>query len=147
MESRKFPDLIVAASLEQASRARENVAALSERLWQSQIFGCPRRPQQLPDLSLRGPEGPWQSREGSYDSAGSILLSSIVLRDSHVASLLGMTNLGALHVQRECLHICNCPWRSLTAATDAIGLYVFIGSLYELPVPSRDCHGPSGASQ
>ena len=35
-----------------------------------------------------------------------------------------MTNLGALHVHRECLHICNCQWRSLSAATDAIGLYV-----------------------
>ena len=28
-----------------------------------------------------------------------------------------MTNLGALHVHRECLHICNCQWRSLSAAT------------------------------
>ena len=26
------------------------------------------------------------------------------------------------------------------AATDAIGFYVFIGTLYELEVPSRDCH-------
>ena len=30
--------------------------------------------------------------------------------------------------------------RSLSAATDAIGWYVFIGTLYELEVPSRDCH-------
>ena len=27
----------------------------------------------------------------------------------------------------------------MSAATDAIGLYVFIGTLYELEVPSRDC--------
>ena len=51
-----------------------------------------------------------------------------------------MTNLGALHVHRECLHICNCQWRSLSAATDAIGLCVFIDALCELQVPSRDCH-------
>ena len=61
--------------------------------------------------------------------------------------------------RRECTEICNCPWRSLpvmgtphryggraandcavTAATDAIGFYVIIGSLYGLQVPSRDCH-------
>ena len=28
----------------------------------------------------------------------------------------------------------------MTAATDAIGFYVIIGSLYGLQVPSRDCH-------
>ena len=40
------------------------------------------------------PTGPWQSREGSYVFAIAYLLSTMVLRDSHVASLLGMTNLG-----------------------------------------------------
>ena len=39
---------------------------------------------------------PWQSREGSYDFADSFPTIRPVLRDSHVASLLGMTNLGAL---------------------------------------------------
>ena len=34
---------------------------------------------------------------------------------------------------------CRCARRSLSAATDAIGLYVFIVNLYELQVPSRDC--------
>ena len=47
----------------------------------------------------------WQSREGSYDFAGSTLLSSIVLRDSHVASLLGMTNLGASRHKIHALNI------------------------------------------
>ena len=42
--------------------------------------------------------------------------------------------------RREYPKICSCQWRSLTAATDAIGFYVFIGTLYELEVPSRDCH-------
>ena len=64
-----------------------------------------------------------------------------------------------------CCKTCDCQWRSLTAATDAIGFYVFIDtryesfvrsrerhaaplqwctpfndSRYELEVPSRDCH-------
>ena len=60
---------------------------------------------------------------------------------------LAMTNLEALHIRRECLHICNCPWRSLSAATDAIGAYHFNGGLCESPVPSRDCHGRKAPSQ
>ena len=58
-----------------------------------------------PELSLRGGQRPtWrpereargsalgvQSREGSYVFAIAYLLSTMVLRDSHVASLLGMT--------------------------------------------------------
>ena len=48
-----------------------------------------------------------------------------VLRDSHVASLLGMTNLEALHGRRRRSITRRPPWRSLTAATDAIGRYVF----------------------
>ena len=36
------------------------------------------------DLSLRGGRRPtWQSREGSYVFAGSVLLSTPVLRDCH----------------------------------------------------------------
>ena len=42
--------------------------------------------------------------------------------------------------RREYPEICSCQWRSLSAATDAIGFYVFIGTLCELEVPSRDCH-------
>ena len=46
-------------------------------------------------LSLRGGRRPtWQSREGSHDFAGSALLSTPVLRDCHVASLLAMTRQG-----------------------------------------------------
>ena len=38
--------------------------------------------------------------------------------------------------RRNCFKICNCQWRSVSAATDAIGLCVFAGSLYELQVPA-----------
>ena len=61
--------------------------------------------------------------------------------------LPAMTNPGALCGRRYSPEICDCPWRSLTAATDAIGSCVFIDSRYELQVPTRDCHGPFGASQ
>ena len=37
---------------------------------------------------------------------------------------------GNLHGRRNCFKICNCQWRSLSAATDAIGFYRFNGSLY-----------------
>ena len=48
-----------------------------------------------PELSLRGGRRPtWQSREGSCVFAVAFLLSNRVLRDSHVASLLGMTRQG-----------------------------------------------------
>ena len=50
------------------------------------------------------PKGPWQSREGSHDFVGTCLLSTRVLRDFHVASLPGMTNLG---VSRHKIHTSN----------------------------------------
>ena len=64
----------------------------------------------------------WQSREGSYVFAGSILSFNRVLRDSHVASLLGMTRQGnAVVHQRSPAVECFRTRRSLSAATDAIG--------------------------
>ena len=39
-----------------------------------------------------------------------------------------------------CHDHCRSAWRSLSAATDAIGRCVFIDTLHELEVPSRDCH-------
>ena len=102
---------------------------------------------------------PWQSREGSYVFAGSILLFNRVLRDSHVASLLGMTNLGT---SRHKIHTSNIaslqgahypqgarrirkaakpptaaqgtPLQSNLAAR-AVG-----DGLYGLQLPPRDCH-------
>ena len=56
--------------------------------------------------------------------------------------LLAMTNLGALHVRHECLHLCSCQRRSLTAATDAIGACRFNGSRYETTVRHRASRTP-----
>ena len=63
-----------------------------------------------------------------------------VLRDCHVASLLAMTHQGSAAVD-QCPPAVElpCTRRSLSAATDAIGRCVFIDTLHELEVPSRDC--------
>ena len=74
-----------------------------------------------PELSLRGGQRPtWrpereargsalgvQSREGSSVFAGVSLLSGRILRDSHVASLLGMTNLRASRHRMRIADIAN----------------------------------------
>ena len=86
------------------------------------------------------PKGPWQSRSTRPDNKMAPAKTQLPARDSHVASLLGMTNLGALRGRRSHSITCQPARRSLGAATDAIGWYVFIGTLYELEVPSRDCH-------
>ena len=46
----------------------------------------------LPICHCEGALRPWQSRGGSCNFAGSVLLSGRVLRDCHVASLLAMTH-------------------------------------------------------
>ena len=86
------------------------------------------------------PQEPWQSRSTRLEHRKAPAKSQLPPRDSHVASLLGMTNLGALRGRRSHSITCQPARRSLGAATDAIGWYVFIGTLYELEVPSRDCH-------
>ena len=93
-----------------------------------------------PTCHCEAPKGPWQSRRTRLDNRSLPAKTQPVAGDSHVASLLGMTNLGALHVHRECLHICNCQWRSLSAATDAIGAHHFIDTRYGLRVQRRERH-------
>ena len=67
----------------------------SERLAGWQVIGQHHRKCKGFELSLRGGQRPtWQSREGSCVFAVAFLLSNRVLRDSHVASLLGMTRQG-----------------------------------------------------
>ena len=69
------------------------------------------------------------------------LESGSVLRDCHVASLLAMTRQGSAVVHQRSPAV-ELPYtrRSLSAATDAIGFHVLSPALYELQVPSRDCH-------
>ncbi len=109
-----------------------------------------------PNCRCEGALRPWQSREGSYVFAGSILLFKRVLRDSHVASLLGMTNLGT---SRHKIHTSNIAslqgahypqWHASVRRQSRQRLRSerryrrnwsvhFIDALYELQVPSRDC--------
>ena len=48
-------------------------------------------------------------------------------------------NSGGVTPQNPCATCCWPAWRSLSAATDAIGAHRFNSSLYRLQVPSRDC--------
>ena len=75
-----------------------------ERHWQLQIPAHSADRTGSRNCHCEGALRPWQSREGSYVFAGSILLFNRVLRDSHVASLLGMTNLGT---SRHKIHTSN----------------------------------------
>ena len=128
---------------------------------------------QPPNLSLRGGRRPtWQSREGSCDFAdgfpvvrpcsarlprrfaprndtsGAFTIITIGCSDrQHCAGAGCPLPYNGVCGRRQYAQICCCQRRSPTAATDAIGFYVFNGSLYELQVPSRDCHGSCGASQ
>ena len=62
--------------------------------------------------------------------------------------LLAMTRQGNAVVHQRPPAIEYSPTRrSGNAAADAIGQYVFIDTLYELQVPSRDCHGREAPSQ
>ena len=45
-------------------------------------------------------------------------------------------------VRRKYSEICECHWRSLSAATDAIGAHHFNGGLYGLQVQRREGHVP-----
>ena len=118
------------------------------------------------------PTGPWQSHAGSCDFAdgfpvvrpcsarlprrfaprndtsGAFTIITIGCSDrQHCAGAGCPLPYNGVCGRRQYAQICCCQRRSLTAATDAIGFYVFNGSLYELQVPSRDCHGSCGASQ
>ena len=46
---------------------------------------------------------------------------------------------GSIAPLNSCHQYCQPAWRSLSAATDAIGRCVFIDTLHELEVSSRDC--------
>ena len=97
------------------------------------------------------PTGPWQSREGSCVFADSFptMWPGTVRLPRRFAPRNDTSGEREVH-QRLCAVECPCTRRSLSAATffsraaaaatDAIGRCVFIGTLNELEVPSRDCH-------
>ena len=136
------------------------VAALSERHGGLQyaphcLYGA-----RLSDLSLRGAK-----RRGNLAAHGRITENSsaksqlpsrdctqghfLALRAQGATAPLGPRNdkLEGIAPQNPCSICCQLAWRSLSAATDAIGAHHFNGGLYELQVPSRDCHGREAPSQ
>ena len=79
-------------SLYKAAAREKNVAALPERpVGTSNWYRTSLKREWPPICHCEGASRLWQSREGSHDFVGTCLLSTRVLRDSHVASLLGMT--------------------------------------------------------
>ena len=102
-------------SLYKAAAREKNVAALRERLagWQylrHKFIGATppslslrggQRPTRRPEREARGSALGVQSREGSYVFAGAFLLSTPVLRDCRVASLLAMTIRGPVPFYRQ----------------------------------------------
>ena len=93
----------------------------------------------LPNLSLRGGRRPtWQSRRTMVDNRWASAKTKPLAGDSHVASLLGMTHQGS-----AVMHQCPCAvessraWRSLSAATDAIGVYIFSAACTSPRLPRR----------
>ena len=78
------------------------------------------------------------------------LLSGRVLRDCHVASLLAMTRQGgtAMGTVRRTELAVLLPLRGRAGHAPPLqGQCGFNGGRCESAVPSRDCHGPFGASQ
>ena len=95
----------------------------SERHWQLQIPAHSADRTGSRNCHCEGALRPWQSREGSYVFAGSAQLSGQVLRDSHVASLLGMTRQASAAVH-QCLSAVECsPYWAVTDRR-----YIFLSS-------------------
>ena len=127
------------------------VAALSERHGGLQyaphcLYGA-----RLSDLSLRGAKRRGNLAEPDRTTGKSSAKSQLPSRDCTPRALpraqgatapLGPRNdkLGGIAPNNLCRNYCQPVRRSGNAATDAIGAHHFNGGLYELQVPSRDCH-------
>ena len=105
-------------------------------------------PRHHPDVSFRGAKrrGALSAKREEVPLGCNLAVPSRItgysrrIRQPYATGCRGRRPLQGACGRRESPEICNCRRRSLSAATDAIGWYVFIGTLYELEVPSRDCH-------
>ena len=101
-----------------------SVVALSERHGQWHLLSCIVESAKSPDLSLRGGRRPtWQSREGTYDFADDVPVIQLG------AARLPRQGEREVHQRPPAVEL---PYtrRSLSAATDAIGAFLFIGSSF-----------------
>ena len=108
---------------------------------------APFSPPHHPDVSLRGAK-----RRGNLAGPGWITWHFRRKRNCLHEIATGAKRprndkFGGIAPLNLCRRICRCARRSLSAATDAIGLCVMIDALYELEVPPRDCHGREAPSQ
>ena len=80
----------------------------------------------------------WQSQAGSDESAGGFPVFRPVLRDCRALLRKARNDKsGSIAPLNSCHQYCQPAWRSLSAATDAIGAYHFIGSHYESAASRR----------
>ena len=106
-----------------------SAAAFPARHGQLQVSGYPRRPHRLPDLSLRGRFAPVaiSGRQLRFRRKYPIIRPSTARFPRRFAPRNG--NSDSLAPPNHHCNTRNCRRRSLSAATDAIGWYVLIGSL------------------
>ena len=113
-------------------------------------MGTVRRTELAVLLPLRGRAGHAPPLQGQCGFNGGRYKSAMPSRDCHVASLLAMTRQGsaAMGTVRRTESAVLLPLRGRAWLSPPLqGQYGFNGGWYKSAVPSRDCHGPFGASQ
>ena len=79
-----------------------------------------------PTCHCEAPKGPWQSHAPDSEFAEACLLSNWFLRDCHVGLRPPRNDKPVCFTSPNYYcNTCDCLWRSLSAATDAIGAYHF----------------------
>ena len=113
-------------------------------------MGTVRRTESAVLLPLRGRAGHAPPLQGQCGFNGGWYKSAMPSRDCHVASLLAMTRQGstAMGTVRRTESAVLLPLRGRAGHAPPLqGQCGFNGGRYKSAVPSRDCHGPCGASQ
>ena len=95
-------------------------------------------PGALPSRVIPRSEATWESHAGTCDFAGGFPVFRPSAAEIATAPL-GPRNdkSGSIAPLNSCHQYCQPAWRSLSAATDAIGAYHFIGSHYESAASRR----------
>ena len=106
----------------------------------------PSKWQTLTICHCEAPKGSWQSREGSYDFADNLPVirpGTARLPRRFAPRNDKSENLAPLNL---CHDHCRSAWRSLSAATDAIGRCVFIDTFFRIhsfPCPAPTANSPA----
>ena len=100
----------------------------------------------LPDVSLRGAKRRGNLAVHNWITGRPRRKRKRLLEIATAPSGPRNDKLGSLMPMNLRCMICKCTRRSLSAATDAIGIYHFNGSQYELGVHCRERHAAPGAA-